>query len=417
MNRILCALKWKKAGLILGGSSLLLCLNAAASLAQTSTPRSYVYVESNIGVPGGNSVLGFLRDNQGSLTPLKGSPYLTGGTGVFDLSLALGPFDSDQSVVTDMAGKRLFAVNSGSNSIAEYNIQADGSLLPVQGSPFDSGGIEPVSIGLAGKNVLVVNKDMDPAQNSMQSLPNYTAFHLLPDGTLWPAIGGSAPVALGSSPSQALVSPDNRFLFGADFMGGLLQSFRINNGRLSMNIPTALPESQFIGSGAPHWPLGLAVNPQNPALYVGFVTINRIGVYWYDQTGKLSFANSVPDSGVAVCWLLCNSAGTRLYAVNTGDNSLSVFDISDPLFPNEIQKLTLKGNGSPFQESLDPDGGFLYVVSQRAGSSTPLGEGSSIHVLRIGKNGKLHEVNSSPTMLLLPSGTRPQGIASAAAGN
>src|SRR5205085_6618926 len=115
--------------------------------ASDDPPSGVVYVESNIGTPGGNSILAFRRDSQGNLTPLPGSPFPTGGTGVFDTSLQLGPFDSDQNIIANPEHSLLFAVNAGSNTIAVYRILSDGTLRPVDGSPFPSGGVNPVSVG------------------------------------------------------------------------------------------------------------------------------------------------------------------------------------------------------------------------------------------------------------------------------
>src|SRR5579872_2282077 len=131
---------------------------AAAQVRPADPPRNIVYVESNVGTPGGNAILAFQRDAAGNLTPLPGSPFPTGGTGVVDLSLALGPNDADQQIITNPPRSLLFAVNMGSNSIAVFHILSDGSLSPVNGSPFPSGGVDPVSVGLAGNVLVVVNK-------------------------------------------------------------------------------------------------------------------------------------------------------------------------------------------------------------------------------------------------------------------
>ncbi len=392
----------------------LLCLgamNARPACAQSSPRPEVVYVESNIGVPGQNSIFAFRVSANGSLTALPGSPFRTGGTGDFDTTLALGPFDSDQNLITNPDGTRLFAVNSGSNSIAVFTILADGTLKPVEDSPFPSGGVNPVSVGLAGDILTVVNKNQDINQNPVLSLPNYTTFRVLPRGELDPIPDSTIPLEQGASPSQALISPNNRFVFGADFMGGLLQSFVLKpNGHLKQNVPQGLPASEFLGSTAPRFPLGLAAHPTRPLLYVGFVTISRIGVYSYDARGALTFVGTVADSGAAVCWVRVNKAGTRLYASNTGDNSITVYDLSDPLFPTEIQKVTLKGNGNCFQITLDREDKFLFVVDQNDNASLAPNDGNFLHVLKIGKDGLLTEVASSPTPLPVPAGTRPQGV-------
>jgi 6-phosphogluconolactonase (cycloisomerase 2 family) len=420
-NRVLIAAVLPRAAARLRAASsgrwmrLAVTLMLGAALSPAARPArasDIVYVESNIGMPGENSVFAFRRGADGSLTPLPGSPFRTGGTGVFDTTLALGPFDSDQNLITDEDGAHLFAVNSGSNTIAVFDILTDGALVPVKDSPFDSGGVNPVSVGLADRTLVVVNKNQDVNQNPVFSLPNYTTFHVTRKGELIPVPDSTIPLAQGSSPSQALISPDSHHLFGADFLGGLLQSFVLRaGGHLSQNTPQGLPASEFIGSTAPRLPLGLATHPTLPLLYVGFVTISRVGVYAYDEKGELTFIDTMPNSGAAVCWIRVNGKGTRLYTANTGDNSISVYDLSDPLFPVEIQKVTLKGNGNPFQITLGERDRYLYVVSQRGSASLPVGEGNFLHVLQVDSHGLLTEVASSPTALSVPPGTRPQGVA------
>ncbi|MEP7084194.1 MAG: hypothetical protein ABI854_05605, partial [Betaproteobacteria bacterium] len=154
-----------------------------AHAADKKSSDGVVYLESNIGTPGGNSIIAYQRDDKGRLSALPGSPFPTRGTGIFDLSLNLGPFDSDQNIIVNPERTLLFAVNSGSNTIAVFNIRADGSLVHVAGSPFPSGGINPVSVGLARDTLVVVNKAMDPQQPANQ-LPNYTTFRVFPDGRL-----------------------------------------------------------------------------------------------------------------------------------------------------------------------------------------------------------------------------------------
>ena len=89
---------------------------------------------------------------------------------------ALGPFDSDQEIIVNSDQTLLFAVNGGSDTIAVFKIGANGALTPVAGSPFPSGGSNPVSVGLSNDDVLVVvNQDQDPGHPGL-FLPNYTSF-------------------------------------------------------------------------------------------------------------------------------------------------------------------------------------------------------------------------------------------------
>ncbi len=224
-------------------------LAARESSAQPPRAHNVVYVESND--PAGNAIFAFYRnDANGSLTPVPGSPFPAGGLGI-TFTTALGPFDSDQNVIVNGEHTMLFAVNGGSDTIAVFWINADGSLTPVDGSPFPSGGSNPVSVGLAGDILCVVNKDEDPGHPG-QFLPNYTSFRVTPRGKLIPVPHSTFVDDLGSDPSQALVSPDGDLLFGADFLGGVLRSFQIaENGRLIPSDAQPLPPAVFAGTGAP----------------------------------------------------------------------------------------------------------------------------------------------------------------------
>jgi 6-phosphogluconolactonase (cycloisomerase 2 family) len=374
----------------------------------TATAKNVVYVESND--PAGNAIFAFRRDDQGRLTPIPGSPFPTGGAGITP-TFALGPFDSDQNVIVSPDHTMLFAVNGGSNSIAVFGINPDGSLTPAPGSPFFSGGSNPVSVGLAGNVLCVVNQDQDPGHPGL-FLPNYVSFKVTRAGQLVPVRDSAVFVDAGSSPSQALISPDSRVVFGAEFLGGLLRTLRIGpGGRLIPAAAQPLPASEFADTGAPPNPLGLAVHPNRRLLYVEFVTISRIGVYRYTSAGDLNFVRTVPDSGKAPCWALVNQAGTRLYASNTGDSSISVYDLEqDPTQPIEIQHLALRTTGSCFQFALDPSDKFLHVVTQQASPRQDV-TANGLNVLAVNPDGTLTEVPSSPTHLPVPNLVRPQGVA------
>lgn len=375
--------------------------------AQSTGVTDLIWLESNS--IAGNTILTFKNTGNGNPVFLGSTP--AGGIGVFDKTFALGPFDSDQNLIVNSDGTLLFAVNSGSNTIAVFRITQNG-LQPVEGSPFASGGSDPVSLGLRGDILAVVNKDQDPAQNANLVLPNYTTFRVSPNGQLAPVDNSTVSVAYGSSPSQALTAFQGPFLFGADFLGGLLQSFAISHdGRLRQNLPQALPNSAFAHKTGGHQPLGMRTHPNLPILYVDITPISEIAVYTYDERGVPSFVRTVPDSGAAPCWTVVNSTGTRLYVTNTGDNSIAVYDLTDPLNPVEIQHLVMDATtGAPFSTVIDQSDEFLYVSSEQS-SSTVTPAANAFHTLKINSDGTLTEP-FSPTVLPI-GGTVPvraQGI-------
>jgi len=368
-----------------------------------------VYTETN---DNSNAILAFRRDDDGNLTPVRGSPFSAGGKGVIDPSFKLGPFDSDQNVVVDRDRRLLFAVNAGSNTIAVFHIRPhDGSLDPVDGSPFPSGGVNPVSIGVRGDHIVIINQNQDPAQHVAGATSSIVTRHVTADGRIV-QFPDDTTIALpqGSSPSQALTTNDRPFVFDAEFLGGKLASYQLSpDGRLRANAPGAIPAAANTGNTAA-LPLGLWANPDARQLYVGLVTVNKVGVFTWNDDGVPIFERTVPISGAALCWLRTNSAGTRLYTSDTGSRTIDVFDTTEPDEPKFLQLAPVSGPAPIFQLAVDPTDRFVYVISQRGSHAAP---GNALHVLAVDEeDGTLTEVSSSPVPLTLvnPDG-RPQGVA------
>ncbi len=395
------------------------CVAGSCSILHASDLSQYVYVESNLPAANSNSIYAFSRGSDGNLKPIPGSPFLTGGAGVQYSGPNLGPLDSDQEIITNPQQTLLFAVNAGSDSIAVFHIGENGALKPVDGSPFPSGGNDPVSLALAGSTLFIANQSGDFARPST-ILPNYTTMRVEEDGNLVPISNdtndtsrpfqSTVSVAAGSSPSQAYLASGTNLLFGADFLGGLLQQFQLDGqGQLHPLPPIALPASEF-GSTTPRLPLGLWSSPKQPILYVGYVTANKMGVYRYNEEGALDFLRTVPNAGQGICWIRVNKSGTRIYTSDTATNQISVYDSTDPEEPVETQTLTLAGVGNAFQISLSADGKSLFALSQQAAATVPAGQGNVLHTLTIKSDGTIAETGS-PIIFSLPAGVRAQGLA------
>jgi hypothetical protein len=409
-------------------SIALLSLVTAGLLGQTnhayasgfSSQTDYVYVETNIMTPNGNSIAAFSHAGNGQLQPVPGSPFLTGGAGTQYTGVAIGPEDSDQNIVTNADHTLLFAVNSGSDSIAVFHIQSNGALVPVAGSPFSSGGNDPVSLDLVGNILFVVNKSGDFGRPS-SILPNYTTLQVRSNGSLAPTppstndtahgFQSTISVASGSSPSQIHVVPNTNLIFGTDFLGGLIQSFQFDFlGGLHQLTPLALPASEFTDTTTPRLPLNLWHHPSLPLIYVSLVTDNKLAVYEYDFLGNLKFIRTVPNSGQAICWIRTNREGTRLYSTETGTNSVSVYNLNNPEEPKQIQQFVLTGLGNVLQFSLSSDEKSLYALSSRGSTTIPEGQGNILHTLTIQQDGTVAET-VAPVVFHLPNDTRPQGVA------
>jgi 6-phosphogluconolactonase len=117
---------------------------AALAFAGTAAASSWpvvghVYVDDNTTNP--NTISGFDRHADGSLTPMPGSPFFAGGAGTGSGGLA-----SQGAIQLAGGGRYVIAVDAGSNQISVLRVRHDGELRLVRGGVVSSGGLDPVSI-------------------------------------------------------------------------------------------------------------------------------------------------------------------------------------------------------------------------------------------------------------------------------
>ena len=140
-------------------------LVAAVGASASSDVVGHVYVNDN--TTGVNTVAGFDRHADGSLTSMPGSPFAVGGAGTGH------PDASQGSLQLSADGRYLLAVDAGSNQISVLRIKPDGSLQIAQGSPVSSNGVNPVSIAVDGGLVYVANQGPGVSPGDT----NYTGLH------------------------------------------------------------------------------------------------------------------------------------------------------------------------------------------------------------------------------------------------
>ena len=357
---------------------------AGPASAAASPVVGQVYVNDNTAVT--NTVAGFDRHPDGSLTPISGSPFATGGAGTG----ATLPSQGALQISDD--GKYLLAVDAGSSEISVLRISHDGALTQTPGGTVPSGGLEPVSIAVHGRLAYVANGGDGGS--------NYTGFTLNGGGRLRPLAASTVPLPDGSAPGDVLFNSTGTNLLGVRVNTSLIDSFAVSSqGRLE-----AAPGSPFAAQGA--GPFGSEFRPTNSSqVFVsnahnggGNGTVSAFDVA---TDGSLTTVDGspFPDLQTAPCWVEISHDGQFLFAVNTGSDSISRYAIASD------GSLTLLGNtplgggvSSPFDARLAPDGGTLWVVD--TGSATVSGFAVS--------GGSLAELSSSPTSL--PAGATASGI-------
>jgi 6-phosphogluconolactonase len=373
--------------------SAVLGIGAAFSVAAASDVVGHVYVNDN--TAGVNTVAGFDRHADGSLTPMAGSPFVAGGQGA-------GAIVGSQGALQATAdGRFLLAADAGSNQVSVLRVRRDGSLA-LASPPVWSGGVEPVSIAVHGDLVYVANEGDKTAGTGS----SYAGFRLNPNGRLVAIPRSTYPLPNTANPGDVLFNATGTSLIGVevgttDPATFLIDSFNVGrDGRLSPAVG-----SPFAAQAA--GPFGSEFSPANPShLYVsnahGGAGNGSVSAFDVAAGGALSPIGSSPyaDGETAPCWVEISHDGRYLYAVNTGSTSISSYAIGlDGSLSYRSTAPFKSGQGiRPFDARLDPAGRYLYVVDAALDAVSGFAvDGAS-----------LTELPASP--FPLPAGATPFGV-------
>ena len=326
-------------------------LTAGAAFAAGSPVVGHVYVNNNSA--GHNTIAGFNRHADGTLTPIAGSPFNAGGAGTG------APFGSAGGLQETADGRYLLATDPGSNEISVLRVLPTGTLRLVEVQA--ANGRLPTSIAVHGSLVYVANGGAGGS--------NYTGFRLNAGGHLAPIANSTFALPDDALPGHVLISPDGHRLVGTrvgpNAGPSFLDGFRIgSDGRL-----TAAPGSPFAAQRI--GPFGSAFSPvDDDRLFVSNAHDGAgngsVSVYSVAANGAMSAITGSPfaDNQTAPCWVAVSPDGSALFAVNTGSSSISRYGIA------ANGTLTLAGSTGmatpaglrPFDAAVSPDGAYLYVV-------------------------------------------------------
>lgn len=352
----------------------------------------HVYVDDN--TAGLNTIGAFNRLADGTLVPMHGSPFAAGGAGT---GHSIG---SQGALQVSSDGRFLLAVDAGSSQISVLRIGPDGALRLVGGGPVSSNGIEPVSIAVHGHLVYVANEGNGSAG------ANYTGFMINKGGHLFPLSHSTMPLAPTANPGDVFFSPDGTRLAGTkvgttDPSTWRIDSFVVgSDGRL-----TPAPGSPFAAQGP--GPFGSEFRPTNSTqLFVsnahGGPDNGTVSAFRVASDGALTSVGGspYPDLQTAPCWIEITHDGRYLFTVNTASASISRYAIAADGSLTLLGSTAMKQPSglSPFDARLDPTGSQLYVVD------SGLDAVSAFAV----NGGDLAELTSSPTPV--PAGSAPFGI-------
>jgi 6-phosphogluconolactonase len=357
----------------------------SASADSPARVAGHVYVNDN--TAGTNTIAAFDRHADGSLTPVDGSPFPAGGAGS-----GKGLASQGAVQVTDN-GRYLLAVDPGSNQVSVLRIEHDGSLRLV--SVASSGGALPDSVTVHGDLVYVANSGAGDS--------NYTGFILAHHGELIPLPGSTVTLPATAAPADVLFNQNGTKLVGTEVGPSVIDSFTVGRDGLL----TAAPDSPLAAQGL--GPFGSEFRPTNPnqlfvsnAHNVGAGT-GTISAFNDAQNGTLTPIGSSPfaDLQTAPCWVEISPNGQFLFTVNTGSGEISRYSIAPDGTLTLLGSTPVGATGGvgAVDARLSPDGRTLYVDESRIGK---VGEFAV-------NGGSLTELAGSPVSL--PAGATPAGVA------
>lgn len=358
------------------------------------TAQNFVYTNNNdYFAP--NTVSGYLVKANGTVVEVQGSPFQTGGEG----NGANGYIAANRIAVCK---KFLFASNDYSGTISGFAIDSHtGYLAAVSGSPFTvNGGDSPgIPIAITSDCKFVFAGDLN--------IFRIFAFQVSPTGTLTPVNG--SPFSVPWEPGTLKLSNNNKFLAVAMNLIGVGMYSISSNGVLQ-----AVPGSPFQGSQNSEG-VDTQMDCTTSFLYLSEPSPSQIDVFSIASNGALSLIAGSPfpsPSNNMVAVLSPN--GHSLFTSNTS-SGVSSFRVM-------VGGGTESVPGSPFKTQLFSSGGLsvnkagtlLFVADygststqfsvmkiNRSKGSLRLASGSPIST---GQDGGMFSLTAYPPKICPPNG-------------
>ncbi len=268
-------------------------------------------------------------------------------------------------------GRFVYSVSETSDkggAVFAYSIQPDNSLKLINQQP---------SLGRSACHVNI-NKDQTMLFVANYSSGVFTYYHLNPDGSISEPVdhyeydgSGPHPNQKSSHPHQAMLSPDQKYVYVPDLGTDQIHMYVIQPypGKIEPLEPAAfdLPP----GSGPRH----MTFHPDQPFAYVINELGNTVQAMNYDEgTGQLTgiaIYPTLPDDfdGVSYCAdIHISPDGKYLYGSNRGHNSLIIFRILPDSGKLERIGFSSVHGDWPRNFYISEDGRFVYVANQRSGN-------------------------------------------------
>lgn len=323
-----------------------------------------VYTMTN--ASSGNAVLIYDRAASGTLTP-AGSVSTAGlGSG--------GGLGNQGGLVLSDNGRWLLAVNAGSNTIAVFRVESDGSLTRTSTVP--SGGTQPISLTISGDLVYALNAGGDG---------NIAGFRLEGGGGLEVIPGSTRPLSgAGVGPAQIEFDPKGRVL--------VVTEKGTNRITLYLVGPDGCASAPQVNPSNGATPFGFAFSPTGVLIvseaFGGAPNASAASSYEVNADGTLGLiSGSVPTTETAACWFVVTNNGRFAYTSNTGSGTISGYAVQRGGLSllDADGRTGLVGPGTaPIDLALSHNGRYLYSLNSGSGTISAFAVGDDGSLTGIG---------------------------------
>ncbi|MBB6142753.1 6-phosphogluconolactonase (cycloisomerase 2 family) [Silvibacterium bohemicum] len=338
-----------------------------------------------------------VSNNTGNLSNIPGSPFGSGGT------------DPLRSIVSS-TGRYLYVLNAGAlqtdgtysgGNIAVFSVGGDGVLAPQQTYTSQGNGSIRFGFNSTGSFLYVLDQyaPVDANNPAQTTSTTQSAEFPCPDPTtagVWHPVGDITAFSVNTNTGRLSLITNNQQQTGN---GTQLGYFPIGCNPIDLNVASAFV---FAADAGPE-----------PAT-TGFASDNRQTIFEYalnSSSGQLTLTQNAElvTNAAKISNMGSSASGAYIFVLDTGNNQVYSYtvgtngilqSVTDSPFPNSQST-----SGNPIALTTDSKSQFLYLAN--AGPSSSVGNANSqISGYTIASNGVLAQISGAP----FPTGSSPQCI-------
>lgn len=332
----------------LGQFALASAISAAIVLGVTACAQSntidFVYVTSaNTSSSTIGDIYGFAADGEsGALSQVNGSPFPSGGRNPI-------------AILTAPNGRNVYALNHDDNTVVEFIAGTDGALY-AQNTYNPKSGTNPNGMAISpdGKTLYVVegyglDAKSNPFSATTPGVGALVAFPIGSDGSLGPEVSYATcnnPVAVATTPDGSAV-------------------YVVNDpaGQLTTLIDTVAEQNRGATGSA------TVVYPATGACSGGTKPFGQISTYAVNSDGSLSTGAGSPyTAGAAPVGIAVDPQSHYTYVIDYASNLLMPYSIQAGGALTAVTGENIPTGQEPSALTFDPTGAHLYVTNYGGGT-------------------------------------------------